>query len=180
MKIVHLISGLGLGGAEKNLTEIVLSDTKNENIIISLTEANYFHKKIKKKIKVEFLDFKNGNFFVNLLRLVNLMIRHKPHVINSWMYHANLISIIFIFSKIKIIWNVRHSKLIDKESKKFKIYEKIHILFSYFVPKIIVFNSKKSKDHYLNLGVPLKKTIVIQNGIKLNLSSLHYKKKIIQ
>ena len=51
MKIVHLISGLGLGGAEKNLTEIVLSDTKNENIIISLTEANYFHKKIKKKNK---------------------------------------------------------------------------------------------------------------------------------
>ena len=182
MRVIHLISGLGLGGAEKNLSEIVLSDNKHENIIISLTKQKYFYPKIKNKAKIEFLDFKNKNVFINLFKLVNLIIKYKPNVINSWMYHANLITILFVFFKIKIIWNFRHSNLIGEEAKKFKIYEKLLIYFSYFVPNKIVFNSNKSKDHYLKLGMPSKKTVIIHNGLRLKflpIKIIRNKKKLI-
>ena len=182
MRVIHLISGLGLGGAEKNLSEIVFSDNDNENIIISLTSQKYFYEKIKNKTKVEFLDFKNKNIFINFFKLVKLVIKYKPNVINSWMYHANLLTIFFVFFNVKIIWNFRHSNLIGEEVKKFRIYEKLLVYFSYIVPNKIVFNSYKSRNHYLSLGVQSKKTDVIHNGLRLKLSpikTVRNKKKII-
>ena len=50
MKILHLISGLGMGGAENTLYNLIKSDLNNNHIIISLSNPMYFEKNLKKLI----------------------------------------------------------------------------------------------------------------------------------
>ena len=49
MKIIHIISSLDFGGAEKTLFNICKNDKNNEHIIISLTNLGEYGKILKKK-----------------------------------------------------------------------------------------------------------------------------------
>ena len=63
MKILHIITGLGDGGAEHTLFKICKYDLKNKHSIISLTgKGKYFSLLKKMGIKVYCL---NVNFFFN-------------------------------------------------------------------------------------------------------------------
>ena len=42
MKVCHLITSLGSGGAERNLTELVKNSNGFENIIICLKKQNFY------------------------------------------------------------------------------------------------------------------------------------------
>ena len=48
MKVCHLITSLGSGGAERNLVELVNNSKDYKNIIISLKRNNFYSKSIKK------------------------------------------------------------------------------------------------------------------------------------
>ena len=60
MKILHIIVGLGNGGAENTLLKVCSSQkTRFSHEVISLTKNNELSSKFKKnKIKINFLDFK--------------------------------------------------------------------------------------------------------------------------
>ena len=59
MKIVHIITGLGDGGAERTLYKVCKYDIKNKHIFISLTgPGKYFSLLNKLDIKVNFLNIK--------------------------------------------------------------------------------------------------------------------------
>ena len=59
MKILHIITGLGDGGAEHTLYKICKYDHKNKHIVISLKgEEKYFSLLNKIGIKVFCLNFK--------------------------------------------------------------------------------------------------------------------------
>ena len=50
MKICHIITSLGNGGAEKNLSNICLEQSKKHRVlIILLNNHNFYKKKTKKK-----------------------------------------------------------------------------------------------------------------------------------
>ena len=49
MKIIHIISSLDFGGAEKVLFNICNSDMENEHIIVSLTQLGEYGRMLKKK-----------------------------------------------------------------------------------------------------------------------------------
>ena len=44
MKILHLISGLGMGGAENTLYNLIKSDSNNNHIVVSLSMSITSHK----------------------------------------------------------------------------------------------------------------------------------------
>ena len=44
MKVLHVITGLGNGGAENTLFKVCKYDSKNKHIVISITsKGKYFH-----------------------------------------------------------------------------------------------------------------------------------------
>ena len=52
MKVLHVITGLGNGGAENTLFKVCKYDSKNKHIVISITsKGKYFH--ILKNMGVE-------------------------------------------------------------------------------------------------------------------------------
>ena len=73
MKILHLISGLGIGGAENTLYNLIKSDSNNNHIVVSLSNPIYFEKKLKKiNVKVINLNFKSS-ILNNIFKLITLI-----------------------------------------------------------------------------------------------------------
>ena len=99
------------------------------------------------------------------------------------MYHANLfVSILFIFSKIPILWSVHHASPFNN-SFKTNIVVALNILLSYFSPKKIIYCSEYAFKTHSPKGFNKKIQQVIYNGIDTNLfrcKSNRYKSKKIR
>jgi len=172
MKVVHIITGLGDGGAEHTLFKICKYNTKNKHIVISLTGSEKYSLLLKNlNIKVYCLNlnfFSIYKFFV-LIKLLNSL---KPDVVQTWLVHADLIgSIAARLAGIKnILWNIRYSKIeIGKAKLTTILIIKILAKLSFFIPKFIIIVSKKSKKIYEIEGYDKKKFRYIPNGYDLSI-----------
>lgn len=172
MKIVHIITSLGDGGAEHTLFKICKYDTKNEHIVISLRDPGKYTAPLRKMgISVYFLNMTFYSFFKFFI-LIKLLRFLKPDIVQTWLVHADFIG--GIAAKLigikNIIWNIRYSNLEYKKAKLLTIFL-IRLLskLSYFIPKQIVIVSKKAKKIYEEEGYDKKKLKFIPNGYDLNL-----------
>ena len=170
MRILHIISGLGLGGAESTLYNLVKYDyKKNTHIIISLSSKKFYEKKLSQiNVKVINLDFKQS-IFNKVFKLIKIINNTKPHIVQSWMYHAEILTIIVkILTKSKIVWNIRNS---TPYSRNFKLSTKILVflnsIFSYFIPQKIISCSTIASKNHINIGYDRKKFINIFNGVDI-------------
>ena len=88
------------------------------------------------------------------------------------MYHADLIGSLVgrLCGYKKIIWCIRNSN-IDKKftPRSTKLTIKLCSLISNFIPRKIVYCSKKSSNVHEKIGYPISKTKIIYNGVDYNL-----------
>lgn len=187
MKIIHIITGLGDGGAEHTLFKICKYDLNNTHIIISLTGSGKYFLLLKNfGIKVYCL---NANFFsiFKFFYLIGLLRYLKPDIVQTWLVHADFIGgIAARLAGIKnIFWNIRYSNFeIGKAKVTTIIIIKILAKLSYLIPELIVIVSKKAKKIYEMEGFDKKKFKLIPNGYDLSvlkpnkLPKIIYKKKI--
>jgi len=172
MKIVHLIASMDRGGAEHTLYKLISFDNLNKHIVISLTKVGVYGQKLKKK-NIEVYDSNlNKNFFLNLLKIYNILKKIKlvkPNIIQSWMYHADFLALIFgSLLKIKFFWNIRNSNLNKKWSNFFTIFLlKINAYFS-CKPYKIISCSKNAILFHGKHGYLKKKFYLIENGFNGN------------
>ncbi len=177
MKIIHVINSLNKGGAEGNLYRLCKYQ-KNKyghkiNIIILTLIDNGFYEIYMKKfgIKVLTLGLKKNDSIFEIIKKFwifrKIIFKLQPDVIQSWMYHSNLIT---FFSprqfRQKIIWNIRHTKLSVNFSKKITIMISIICgILSWIIPKKIIYCSKQSSSfHEKNHFYSKYKTKFIENG----------------
>ena len=171
MKVVHIITGLGDGGAENILYKICKHDHLNKHIVISITnKGKYFFILKKMGIKVYCMNIKFYsilNFFY-LIRLLRLL---KPDIVQTWLVHGDFIGgVAARLAGIKnIIWTILYSKL-DISTEKIRTIVLIKILakLSYVIPKLIVVISKSVQKNCQNLGYQKKKLILIFSGFDLS------------
>ncbi len=177
MKILHIINSLKKGGAEGNLYRLCKFQKKKykENIkitIITLIRNGYYELELKKMgVKIFSLDISKKNKLFNFIGKIkifrNLITKENPNIIQSWMYHSNFISLFTPkIKKRRIFWNIRHSDLNLRISKKITIcLSFICGFFSRVVPKKIIYCSEKSiKFHEKKHFYSKHKTVLIDNG----------------
>ena len=133
MKVVHIISNLNNGGAEGVLYRLCKSDTIQNHIVISMTGEGKYKLMLRNVgIDVYCLNMNNNRaYFKGFLKLLKLLRKLKPDIIQTWMYHADFFG--GLAAKIagikKIFWNIRNSNL-DKKSKfSTKLVLKMFILY---------------------------------------------------
>ena len=172
MKILHIINSLKKGGAEGNLYRLCRFQKKKyknkiEITIITLIDSGFYEIDLK-KIGVNILSLKiskNDNFFdlfKKLLILRKNINKFNPDIIQSWMYHSNFITL-FLQKKFwhRLFWNIRHSELNNKISKKMTIAVSfICGLFSKIVPHKIIYCSEKSIKFHQNHHFYSKKSTI--------------------
>ena len=176
MKIIHIINSLKKGGAEGNLYRLCKFHKKKYNnkidiLIITLIDDGFYEADLKRKgIKIISLDINKINI-ANLVRKIitlrRLIQNQKPDVIQSWMYHSNFMTIFLpVMFHNKLFWNIRHSELNFKISKKLTICISIICgFFSRIIPRKIIYNSEKSILFHQKYHLYSKsKTLLIYNG----------------
>jgi len=92
VKVVHVITGLGDGGAEAVMARLCMHNSGFEHVVISLQGEGKYGKVLEEfGIKLHFLNLgSNPKSYLNLLKLPNLLKQEKPDIVQTWMYHADL------------------------------------------------------------------------------------------
>lgn len=175
IKIIHLIPTLHFGGAETMLHKVVKNINKKQfkNIVICIKQTGSLSKKFEaENIEIINLGLKSNIFlFISILKLKKLIKELKPDILMTWLQLSDLVGLIIkiIFPKIKLIWNIRYSKL-TKNNMNFKnvLFTKIIGYFS-FIPDMIVFNTKAGLNDHKRIGYKPCKEIIIPNGFETEL-----------
>ena len=173
--IIHIITGLNTGGAEIMLYKLLsyVDRIKFESKVLSLTDIGLIGKKIEKLgISVKSLGMKRGVPDPRyVFRLAAILKKEKPDLVQTWMYHADLIGGLAakLVRNIPIVWNIRHSNLDPEGNKKTTILTaKACAKLSKTIPKKIICCSEASFKVHSELGYKEERMIVIPNGFDLD------------
>ena len=184
IKILHIITGLGQGGAEQMLCKLVehANQKKFDMYVVALTgDGPSGYRLHSANISLNFLNMSPGHISLNgLMRLWLLLRDIKPDVIQTWLYHADLLG--GLFSKLSgvgnVVWNIRNTNL-DTDKTKFhtRLVVRLCALLSSSIPSRIICNSHRSALAHQTLGYSKESFSIIPNGFSLELFSPNVSKR---
>lgn len=122
MKILFLITGLGLGGAEKQLVLLAekMLEKNNSVTIISLTGEIMVNLDSRVNIYNIYMKKKLYSFICALIKVKQIIKKINPDIVHSHMFHANIFSrILKIFTHFPILICTAHS---SNEGNRFRMF----------------------------------------------------------
>jgi len=180
MNIVHIITSLGNGGAEGVLYRLVTHDERNNHIIISMMDEGKYGPLLSEQgFKVYCLNMQAGKILPkDFIKLYKYLKSVKPDVVQTWMYHADLLGGLCAKSLgiRKIFWNIRHSSF-DTNYTKSSTYKvaQLNAKLSRVIPRKIISCAKQAIKPHVELGYVKSKIEVISNGYDLNTFKINEK-----
>ncbi len=176
MKVLHLITTLSIGGAEMMLYKLLscLDRQTFASEVVSLTDIGPVGEKMQHLgVPVRALGMHRGRPNpMGLWRLTRWLRQDPPHVLQTWMYHADLIGGLAakLAGNIKVMWGIRHSNLAPAVNKRGTIWTALTCArLSHWLPARIVCCSETSRQLHVELGYAGDKMIVIPNGFDLDI-----------
>lgn len=174
MHVMHVITGLGQGGAETMLANLAtcLHHRGVKQTVVSLISGGLLETRLTDRgIRVEGLGMTPGRPSLRAIkRLSRLMRRHKPDVVQSWMYHADLAAwgaraLLVGLSRPKLSWGIRCSDMnLDKYGRQLRWVIGACARLS-ARPDMIIANSQAGADVHRRLGYRNRRLVVVPNGI---------------
>lgn len=174
MKIVFVITGLSIGGAETMLLRLLerIDMAKFSPHVISLTSTGEIGPRIAALgIPVEALGMRHGwPDPIKFIRLVWRLWQIKPDLVHTWLYHADLIGgLAARLAKVPVvIWSVRSADFLLADTgwpTRFTL--SLCARFSSWLPDVVLYNSQKGANFHKELGYKETRRIVVPNGIDL-------------
>jgi glycosyltransferase involved in cell wall biosynthesis/uncharacterized membrane protein YbhN (UPF0104 family) len=176
IKVLHMISSLNQGGAETMLLNLVrLKSSDVEARVVSLLSHGVFATKVR-ETGTELTELNFGKYFPNLIgfgRLVYLICRFKPDVIQGWMYHADLAALIALYAsgrrrRTRLVWGVRCSDMdLSRYSWRLRVVVWFCVRLSSLTDCVIA-NSRSGLNVHAALGYRPPSFEVVQNGINID------------
>lgn len=174
IKVSHLITGLGSGGAERMLSLLVTHGGQADvsHAVISMLDAGFFGTEIERAgVPLNTLRMARGKPSLGaFLRLCRLLKRERPDVLQTWLYHADLMG--FLAGRVagvpRIVWNVRCS---DMDMSRYSWLGRIALAWlSRLSPLVdaIVVNSTTGRHVHERLGYRPNHWTMIPNGFDLD------------
>jgi len=170
IQIVHVISGLDTGGAEVMLAKLLegMDRARFSNVVISLTDRGRLGEQIESLgVALYTLGMRRGRPDISALpRLIRLLKALKPTIVQSWLYHADLLSTLAV--KLSgspiLIWNVRCSHMdLTRFSLLTRLVQRVLAWLS-GIPAAVVANSVAGRQQHTGLGYRPRRWVVIPNG----------------
>jgi glycosyltransferase involved in cell wall biosynthesis len=169
-RITHIITGLATGGAETMLLKLLSGMDSNlfENSVISLTESGPIGDRIRDLgIPLSVLGMNRSiPSPLDLVCLYRKIRHHRPHVVQTWLYHADLLG--FLAAKAakvdSVAWNIRCSYMGKNYYKGMSgIVIKLLAAISNW-PDTVIVNSAAGQLLHQSLGYHPREWQVIPNG----------------
>jgi glycosyltransferase involved in cell wall biosynthesis len=174
LRVVHVITGLGVGGAENMLAKLLEAESAacpgRTVEVICLDAGGPMRERIERTgVRVTCLDLRaTGLRGLALLR--HRLRETAPHVVQGWMYHADLISGVVAsvtVPRARRIWSIRASFMPKPSPLTTRLTIRLCALLSWFVPHRIISCSHTAADLHEQLGYRRATIDVIPNGFDL-------------
>jgi len=169
MKVLHIITGLSNAGAESILYSLVTSSKEVTHVVISLTDMGFYGDRLTcAGIEVITLNMPKSKITVaGIIRLYKCINTVSPDVIQTWLYHANLVGGIVgrIICRKRVVWGIHHATLKPGTlSKATNLVAHLGAFFSWFVPAKIICCSEGAKKEHARIGYQASKLVIVENG----------------
>lgn len=143
------------------------------NTVISLTDHGVLGARLKSAgVAVHTLGMKRGRPDVSALpRLVRLLKTLQPNIVQSWLYHADLLSTLAVklSGATSLLWNVRCSDMdLTRYSPLTRWVQRLLAWWS-GSPAVVVVNSEAGRRQHEHLGYHPQRWAVIPNGFDTQL-----------
>jgi glycosyltransferase involved in cell wall biosynthesis len=170
MRIFHIISGLGVGGAELFLERLISTMPSSDfnHSVVSLIDLGIVGKRLQSQgVNVIALKTRKATLPKGLWKLRSLLRTEKPDLIQGWLYNGNISASIthrLAGMHCPVVWNIRHS--LDEwraEPWDTKLAIRICGMFGK-APNRIVFNSARAVLQHEKYGYEKARSVVIPNG----------------
>ncbi|OWT63267.1 glycosyl transferase [Achromobacter insolitus] len=174
MRVLHIITGLGQGGAESVLFRLATYPEANvEHVVVSLTDEGIYGERLRAAgVAVHVLGMKRGRVSLGgFLALRALVAAERPDAVQTWMYHADLIGGLAarLAGVRAIAWGIRNSgEHLERSSRSARIVLRACALLSGRIPKAIVCAAQKSAERHADKGYDRARMVVIANGYDLS------------
>jgi glycosyltransferase involved in cell wall biosynthesis len=167
--LVHVISGLGLGGAESMLDKLTLLAIPLNVFVVSLTTDGPIGERMAARgIQVSALGMRGGlRDILVVLRFIGKLRRLRPDIVQTWLYHGDLIGgLVARLAGVRhVVWNVRNSgAALDRLSRGTRAVVRINAWLSHLIPSKILCCSETARRNHIAIGYAKDKFVVIPNG----------------
>ncbi|HEX5818290.1 MAG TPA: glycosyltransferase [Gemmatimonadales bacterium] len=171
--MLHVITGLERGGAEGVLARLVIGDTAHEHRVISLMGAGVHGATLAEAgVPVEALGMPRGRVTLQGLARLRRLIRDvAPDVVQTWMYHADLIggTAARLAGVPAVVWGLRNAYLDPRTiSASTRTVARLCARMSRHVPARIVSCSAAGAASHVAIGYDAGRMVVIHNGYDLH------------
>jgi len=166
--IVHLITGLETGGAERMLARLVtsLDRDRHRSIVVSMTGPGVVGPLLAKEgIELHALGMRRGVADLRgLARLAGILRDVRPDILQTWLYHADLLGTAARLAapRCALLWNVQCAESIDAE------FVRRLLVWCSARPEAVVVNSLAGKRFHKRLGYRPRRWEHIPNGCDTN------------
>jgi len=169
MPILHVITGLGDGGAQRALYALCNADVTDDHIVVSLGFPDKYSELLERAgVAVHHLGISQRRLnWKGMLQLYRLLRRHRAQTVQTWMYHANLVGGILarIAGCRRVHWNIRHTHLVPGTvGRTTRVVDWLCARLSRYVPESIVACAERARDVHIANGYASEKFTVIPNG----------------
>jgi glycosyltransferase involved in cell wall biosynthesis len=171
---MHVITGLHTGGAERMLERLVLAPRKRPvaHRVVSLIPGGAVGERLTRAgVPVASLGMRRGLPDPRaVLRLARLIREEKPDVVQSWLYHADLVATLALLlsgrrRQTKLFWNVRCSSMEGAVRSAAQRVGLFACTMLSGVPDAVIANSEAGREFHVGIGYRARRFLVIDNGI---------------
>ncbi|MGD8811067.1 MAG: glycosyltransferase [Gammaproteobacteria bacterium] len=173
MKVLHVITGLQTGGAERMLANLcILAQRQGDSpvVVSMMAGGSQFDRLRDAGVTVRSLGMSRGRpSIAGLWRLARIIRDEVPDVIQSWMYHADLYALAARrLSRRRrhtpLFWGVRCSDMdVARYGPSLRLVVRLNALLSRY-PDGIVANSDAGVRAHRRIGFETARMTVIDNG----------------
>jgi glycosyltransferase involved in cell wall biosynthesis len=173
LRVVHVITSLEEGGAQAMLHQLlsVRGSAGDDARVVALTGEGPVGARIAALgVPVLALGMRRGRPGLRAaLRLVRVLCEARPDVVQTWMYHADLLGGLAAAALgIPVVWGVRHDRLLDGDRRLTRLTRRACGLLSPLVPARVVCNSAAALRTHAEAGYARDKLLVVPNGFDLS------------
>ena len=171
-RILHVITGLNDGGAEASLTRLCTHAVEFEHHVVSMMDEGKYGPLLRSAgCTVDCLEMPQGQLTLTGIAMLFRIVRAvQPDVVQTWMYHANLIGgVVAKLAAVRsVVWGVRHSNLAPGTVKRSTVFvARLGGLLSRLVPGQIVSCAQQAVSGHVAIGYVQKRFVVVPNGYDL-------------
>ncbi len=175
MKIVHIIVGLDIGGAElalKRLIEALIDSPNYHHRVISLTTVGDVGAQMQALgVEVHAIGMRSARDIPFILwELTRLLRAIKPDVVQTWMYHADLLGGLAarLAGISNVVWGIRTTHVDVKRSRATSFVRHVCARLSHYLPHTIVCVAQTALKSHVAIGYDASRMVVIPNGFDLS------------